>query len=98
MEINFDVQCTLSEIENAVVPLENEISLSFSPTRIPFRIEIIHSSVTDALDESLFNLGEFLNTDFTDIVHATPGKIILCPIQCSPNNIENGKQQVSETQ
>ena len=97
MEINFEEQCPLSEIENVAVPLENDVSLSFRPTQIPFRIEIIHASVTD---ESLFNLGEFLNTDFTDIVHATPGKIIYYVLgKCSPNHIENGNHMyVYETQ
>ena len=74
MEINFDEQ-DRSEIENAAVPLENDVSLSWRPTQIPFTIEIIHAPVTDALNESLFNLTEFFYTDFTDIVNATPGKI-----------------------
>ena len=74
MEINFDEQ-DRSEIENADVPLEDDITLSLRPTQIPFTIEITHATITDALDENLFNLTEFLNTDFTDIVHATGGKI-----------------------
>ena len=74
LQINFDVQ-DRSEIENAAVPLENDVTLSLRPTQIPFTIEIIHSTITDALNESLYNLTEFLNTDFTDVVHATPGKI-----------------------
>ena len=75
LEINFDVLCIRSEMENAAIPLENDVALSLKPTQIPFTIEIIHASITDALDESLFNLEEFLKTDFADIVHATPGKI-----------------------
>ena len=62
-------------MENAAVPLQNDITLSLRPTQIPFTIEIIHATLTDALDESLHNLTDFLDTDFTDIVHATPGKI-----------------------
>ena len=72
LEINFAEQ-DRSEIENAAVPLENDVRLSWRPTQIPFTIEIIHATITDA--ESLFNLTEFFNTDFTDIVNATPGKI-----------------------
>ena len=74
LEINFDEQ-DRSEIENAAVPLENEVTLSLRPTQISFEIEITHATITDALDENLFNLTGFLNTDFTDIVHASPGKI-----------------------
>ena len=70
LEIYFD----RSQIEGAAV-LQNDVSLSFRKTQIPFTIEVIHASITDALDESLHNLAEFLNTDFTDIVHASPGKI-----------------------
>ena len=73
LEINFNEQ-DRSEIENAAVPLENDVTLSLRPTQIPFTIEITHATITDALDENLFNLTEFLNTDFTDIVHASPGK------------------------
>ena len=80
LEINFDELCKL-EIEDAAIPLENDVSLSFSPTQNPFTIEVIHASVTDALDESLFNLAEFLDTDFTELVHATPGKqIVTCTV------------------
>ena len=74
MEINFDEQ-DKSEVENAAVPLQNDVTLSLRTTQIPFTIEITHATIADALDESLFNLTEFLNTDFTDIVHANPGKI-----------------------
>ena len=58
LEINFNEQ-DRSEIENAVIPLENEVTLSLRPTQIPFTIEIIHTTIPDALDES----------------RATPGKI-----------------------
>ena len=74
LEINFDEQ-DRSEIENAAVPLEDDVTLSLRPTQIPFEIEITHATITDALDENFFNLTEFLNTDFNDIVHASPGKI-----------------------
>ena len=74
MEINFDEQ-DRSEIENADIPLENDVTLSLRPTQIPFTIEITHATITDALNRNLFNLTDFLNTDFTDIVHASPGKI-----------------------
>ena len=74
LEINFDEQ-DRSEIENAAVPLENQVTLSLKPTQIPFTIEIFYATITDALNENIFNLTEFLNTDFTDIVHANPGKI-----------------------
>ena len=74
LEINFDEQ-DRSEIENAAVPLEDDVTLSLRPTQIPFEIEITHATITDALDENLHNLTGFLNTDFTDIVHANPGKI-----------------------
>ena len=74
LEINFYEQ-DRSEIENAAVPLENDVTLSLRPTQIPFTIEIIHATITDALNESLFNLAEFLHTDFSDIIHANPGKI-----------------------
>ena len=85
LEINFDEQ-DRSENENAAVPLENDVTLSLRPTQIPFTIEIIHTTITDALDESLFNLTLFLDTDFTDIVHATPGKIIY-----AHNHVEKGR-------
>ena len=68
LEIKFDEQ-DRSEIENAAVPLENDVTLSLRPTQIPFTIEITHATIRR------FNLTEFLNTDFTDIVHATSGKI-----------------------
>ena len=74
LEINFDEQ-DRSEVENAAVPLENQVTLSLRPTQIPFTVEITHATVNDALNESLFNLTEFLNADFTDIIHANPGKI-----------------------
>ena len=70
LEIYFD----RSQIEGAAV-LQNDVSLSFRKTQIPFTIEVIHASVTDALDESLHNLVYFLNTDFTNIANATAGKI-----------------------
>ena len=79
MEINFDEQ-ERSEIENAAVPLENQVTLSLRPTQIPFTIEITHSTITDALNGNL--LTEFLNTDFTDIVHANPGKISYAAKSC----------------
>ena len=92
MEINFEEQ-DKSEIENAAVPLQNQVTLSLRPTQIPFIIEIIHASVTDALDDSLFNLAEFLDTDFTDIVHATSGKIYY-----AVNHVEKGRYKcTSET-
>ena len=85
MEINFDEQ-DRSEVEIAAVPLQNQVTLSLRPTQIPFTIEITHASVTDALNESLFNLTLFLDTDFTDIVHATPGKI-----SYAHNHVEKGR-------
>ena len=73
MEINFDEQ-DRSEIENADIPLDGEVTLSLRPTQIPFKIEIIHATVTEALDK--YDLAEFLSTtDFTDLVNATGGKI-----------------------
>ena len=89
LEIYFD----RSQIEGATV-LQNYISLSFRKTQIPFTIEVIHASITDALDESLHNLADFLNTDFTDIVNATPGKIS-CRVVLI---ILKFKRHVSETQ
>ena len=85
MEINFD-ELDRSEIENAAVPLENQVTLSLTPTQTPFTIEIIHTTITDALKENLFNLTEFLNTDFTDIVQAAPGKIFY-----TDNHVEKGR-------
>ena len=82
MEINFDEQ-DRSEVENAAVPLQNDVTLSLRPTQIPFTIEIIHATITD---ERRFYLTEFLNTDFTDIVHANPGKIFY-----TDNHVENGR-------
>ena len=58
MEINFDEQ-DRSEIENAAIPLENEVTLSLRPTQIPFTIEVIHEAITGVFNES----------------RATPGKI-----------------------
>ena len=72
LEINFDEQ-DRSEIENAAVPLENEVTLSLRPTQIAFDIEIVYTTINRAL--SFYNLEDFLNTDFSDVVHATPGKI-----------------------
>ena len=69
-----DIYFDRSQIEGAAV-LQNDVSLSFKQAQIPFTIEVIHASITDALDENFHNLAEFLNIDFTDIVHATPGKI-----------------------
>ena len=85
MEISFD-EPDRSEIENAAVPLENDVTMSLRPTQIPFTIEITHSTITDALDENLFSLTEFLDTDFTDIVHANPGKI-----SYAANHVEKGR-------
>ena len=85
LEINFDEQ-DRSELENAAVPLQNQVTLSLRPTQIPFTIEIIHTTINDALDENDFDLTEFLNTDFTDIVHATPGKI-----SYAANHVEKGR-------
>ena len=83
MEISFDEQ-ERSEIENAAIPLENDVTLSLRPTQIPFTIEITHSTITDA--ENRFDLTDFLNTDFTDIVHANPGKI-----SYAANHVEKGR-------
>ena len=65
---------------------ENDVTLSLRPTQIPFTIEITHATITDALKERRFNLTEFLNTDFTDIVHATSGKI-----SHAGNHVEKGR-------
>ena len=60
-------------MENAAIPLENEVTLSLRPTQIPFDIEIIYTTINRAL--TFYELGNFLNTDFSDVVHASPGKI-----------------------
>ena len=99
LAINFDEQ-DRSEIENAAIPLEDEVTLSLRPTQIPFTIEITHATITDALDEDLFDLAGFLSDDVTDSVHASPGKIsytvvvIMQVIEYTYRNTQSNKSEL----